>query len=102
VDFGYMQDNNPDSTNATLIARTLFRYNDATAIYRCPAISAFDVQRQAAAAVRSNLMNCYMNGEDVGLNYGGYRRRRQPQDRDITKLAPLQRLRVPGRAREQH
>jgi prepilin-type N-terminal cleavage/methylation domain-containing protein/prepilin-type processing-associated H-X9-DG protein len=72
---GYMQDNNVDSTNATLIAKgTLFPYNSSTAIYRCPA----DPGRSTIGGkkhqrVRSCAVNCYMNGEDVGLNYGGYR-----------------------------
>ncbi|MCL4176412.1 MAG: prepilin-type N-terminal cleavage/methylation domain-containing protein [Verrucomicrobia bacterium] len=71
---GYMHDNSPDSTNAQLIAQgSLYRYNEATAIYRCPA----DLGRSTFGSgklprVRSYAMNCYMNGVDVGRDYGGY------------------------------
>ena len=75
---GYMQDNNPDSTNTVLIGKgTLFPYNRSVAIYRCPT----DVGRSVLAGrrynrVRSYSMNGYMNGVDVGLlffNQKGYR-----------------------------
>ncbi len=72
---GYMQDNSPDSTNKTLIAQgTLFPYNRATAIYRCPA----DPGRSMLSGkkylrVRSYSMNGYMNGVDVGLLFHGQR-----------------------------
>ncbi|MCZ7640378.1 MAG: type II secretion system GspH family protein [Verrucomicrobia bacterium] len=88
---GYMQDNHVDSTNASLIAKgTLFRYNDATAIYRCPA----DLGRSTFGGkkllrVRSYAMNCYMNGEDVGLNFGGYRGYQvNRKTADITRPGP--------------
>ena len=70
---GYMQDNNPDSTNTTLIAKgTLFRYNGSVAIYRCPT----DLGRSTLGGkkynrVRSYAMNGYMNGVDVGLLFFG-------------------------------
>jgi len=71
---GYMNDNLPDSTNALLIARgTLFPYNDATAIYRCPAdLGRSTLGGRKMPRVRSYAMNCYMNGQDVGRDYGGY------------------------------
>ena len=70
---GYMQDNNPDSTNKTLLEKgTLFPYNRSTAIYRCPS----DVGRSVIGGkkyprVRSYAMNGYMNGVDVGLVFFG-------------------------------
>ena len=68
---GYMNDNDPDSTNAALIAQgLLYRYNTSTAIYRCPS----DLGRSIIGGVtylrvRSCSINCYMgvNGVDVGL-----------------------------------
>ena len=72
---GYMQDNSPDSTNATLIEKgLLFPYNKSTAIYRCPS----DPGRSKFGAkiyprVRSYSINGYMNGVDVGLLFAGQR-----------------------------
>src|SRR5213596_2254329 len=63
---GYMQDNNPDSTNAALITKgTLFRYNSSVGIYRCPT----DLGRSTFGGrkfnrVRSYSMNGYMSGVD--------------------------------------
>ena len=82
---GYMHANDPDSTNATLIARgLLFSYNNSTAIYRCPS----DLGRTRLGAkvflrVRSYSINCYMNGVDVGLrffNQQGYRVNKNTSD----------------------
>ncbi len=71
---GYMQDNHRDSTNANLIAQgTLYPYNDSVAIYRCPAdLGRSTIGGRRYLRVRSFAMNCYMNGQDVGLIYGGY------------------------------
>jgi prepilin-type N-terminal cleavage/methylation domain-containing protein/prepilin-type processing-associated H-X9-DG protein len=74
---GYMNDNDPDSTNAALIAQgLLYRYNTSTAIYRCPN----DPGRSIIGGVtyrraRSCSINCYMgvNGVDVGLEFFGQR-----------------------------
>lgn len=68
---GYMQDNNPDSTNAALIAKgTLFPYNSSTAIYRCPTDPGRSIiGGKKYLRVRSYAMNGYMNGVDVGLVY---------------------------------
>jgi prepilin-type N-terminal cleavage/methylation domain-containing protein/prepilin-type processing-associated H-X9-DG protein len=70
---GYMDNNNPDSTNKTLIEKgTLFPYNKSTAIYRCPT----DLGRSVIGGkkylrVRSYSLNGYMNGVDVGLVFFG-------------------------------
>lgn len=70
---GYMQDNNPDSTNKTLIEKgSLYPYNQATAIYRCPT----DLGRSLLGGrkqlrVRSYAINGYMNGVDVGFEFFG-------------------------------
>jgi len=82
---GYMQANNPDSTNRTLIEQgTLFPYNRSTAIYRCPA----DLGRSTFGGkkyqrVRSYSMNGYMAGVDVGLvflNQKGYKVNKKTDD----------------------
>jgi len=71
---GYMDSNNLDSTNASLIAKgTLYPYNQSTAIYRCPTdLGRSVIGGKKMLRVRSYSMNCYMNGVDVGLDYGGY------------------------------
>jgi len=74
---GYMQDNNPDSTNKTLIEKgTLFAYNKSTAIYRCPSdLGRSIIGGKKYLRVRSCSINGYMNGVDVGLvffNQKGY------------------------------
>lgn len=90
---GYMQANSLDSTNRTLIERgTLYRYNQSTAIYRCPA----DLGRSTFAGrkhsrVRSYAMNGYMAGVDVGLmfhNQKGYRVNKKASE--ITSPSPAQ------------
>jgi len=70
---GYMQDNNPDSTNKTLIEKgTLFPYNRSTAIYRCPSDAGRSIiGGKKYPRVRSYAMNGYMNGVDVGLVFFG-------------------------------
>jgi prepilin-type N-terminal cleavage/methylation domain-containing protein/prepilin-type processing-associated H-X9-DG protein len=70
---GYMQDNNVDSTNKTLIEKgTLFPYNKSTAIYRCPTdLGRSTIGGKKYQRVRSYAMNGYMNGVDVGLVYFG-------------------------------
>ena len=70
---GYMQDNNPDSTNATLIAKgTLFKYNSSVGIYRCPTdLGRSTIGGRKVNRVRSYSMNGYMNGVDVGLTFFG-------------------------------
>jgi type II secretory pathway pseudopilin PulG len=90
---GYMQDNHVDSTNAALIAQgRLFRYNQATAIYRCPT----DPGRSTLGGkkyrrVRSYSMNGYMNGVDVGLEYGGFKGYKvNKKTVDITAPPPAQ------------
>jgi prepilin-type processing-associated H-X9-DG protein len=90
---GYMQDNNPDSTNATLIAKgLLFPYNKSTAIYRCPTdkgrslIGGVRYQR-----VRSYSINGYMNGWDVGLIFAGQKGYRvNVKSSEITRPQPAQ------------
>jgi prepilin-type N-terminal cleavage/methylation domain-containing protein/prepilin-type processing-associated H-X9-DG protein len=90
---GYMQDNNVDSTNKTLIEKgTLFPYNKSTAIYRCPT----DLGRSTLGGkkyprVRSYALNGYMNGVDVGLVYfsqKGYKVNKKTVD--ITQPSPSQ------------
>jgi prepilin-type N-terminal cleavage/methylation domain-containing protein/prepilin-type processing-associated H-X9-DG protein len=72
---GYMQDNNPDSTNSSLIQKgLLYAYNQSVGIYRCPA----DLGRSILGGkrfprVRSYAINGYMNGVDVGLEFFGQR-----------------------------
>ena len=70
---GYMQDNNPDSTNTALIGKgTLFPYNSSTAIYRCPTdLGRSIIGGKKYLRARSYAMNGYMNGVDVGLVYFG-------------------------------
>ncbi len=70
---GYMQDNHVDSTNATLIAKgSLYQYNQATAIYRCPTdLGRSKISGRNFLRVRSYSINGYMNGVDVGLDYFG-------------------------------
>jgi len=88
---GYMQDNSLDSTNATLLTKgTLFRYNDSVGIYRCPADPGRSTMgNKKYLRVRSYAMNCYMNGEDVGLTHGGYRGYAvNRKTGDITKPGP--------------
>ena len=75
---GYMQDNNPDSTNKTLIEKgSLFAYNKSTAIYRCPSdLGRSVIGGKKYVRVRSCSINGYMNGVDVGLvffNQKGYK-----------------------------
>jgi len=67
---GYMQDNNPDSTNKTLIEKgSLFAYNKSTAIYRCPSdLGRSMIGGKKYLRVRSCSINGYMNGVDVGLS----------------------------------
>ena len=82
---GYMQDNNPDSTNATLIEKgKLFAYNKSTAIYRCPSdLGRSVIGRKKYFRVRSYSMNGYMNGVDVGLvffNQKGYKVNKRTTD----------------------
>ena len=88
---GYMNDNLPDSTNATLIANgLLFPYNKSTTIYRCPADhgrSVFGGVRYPR--VRSYSINGYMNGWDVGLIFMGQKGYRVNQkSADITRPPP--------------
>jgi prepilin-type N-terminal cleavage/methylation domain-containing protein/prepilin-type processing-associated H-X9-DG protein len=88
---GYMQDNSLDSTNATLLKQgTLYRYNDSVGIYQCPAdLGRSTIGGKKYRRVRSFAMNCYMNGEDVGLSYGGYRGYSvNRKTADITKPGP--------------
>jgi prepilin-type N-terminal cleavage/methylation domain-containing protein/prepilin-type processing-associated H-X9-DG protein len=70
---GYMQDNHVDSTNTILITKgSLFRYNQATAIYRCPTdLGRSRIGGRSYSRVRSYSINGYMNGVDVGLEYHG-------------------------------
>src|ERR1043166_2622476 len=90
---GYMDSNNPDSTNKTLIEKgTLFPYNKSTAIYRCPT----DVGRSIIAGkkyprVRSYAMNGYMKGVDVGLTFFGQKGYKVNQkSADLTAPPPAQ------------
>ena len=88
---GYMNGNQPDSTNAILIANgLLFPYNKATAIYRCPTDrgrSVFGSVRYTR--VRSYSINGYMNGWDVGLIFAGQKGYRVNQKSgDITRPQP--------------
>jgi len=82
---GYMQANNPDSTNRTLIERgALYPFNRSAAIYRCPS----DLGRSTFSGrkyprVRSYAMNGYMAGVDVGLmffNQRGYKVNKKSAD----------------------
>ncbi len=70
---GYMNDNNPGSTNRQLIAEgLLFPYNESTEIYRCPSDrgrSEFGNVRHLR--VRSYSINTYMHGWDVGAMFAG-------------------------------
>jgi prepilin-type N-terminal cleavage/methylation domain-containing protein/prepilin-type processing-associated H-X9-DG protein len=68
---GYMDSNDPGSTNKTLIEKgSLFAYNKSTAIYRCPGDLGRSVFRGVThLRVRSYSINGYMSGVDVGLVY---------------------------------
>ena len=70
---GYMDSNNADSTNKTLIEKgLLFPYNKSTAIYRCPNdLGRSLIGRVTYLRVRSYSINGYMNGWDVGLIFFG-------------------------------
>ena len=67
--------NTADATNDTLIKTgLLYDYNKSVGVYRCPA----DVKPSTGSGGatipfrnRSYSMNCYMNGEDVGLSKQG-------------------------------
>lgn len=90
---GYMQDNSPDSTNKTLLEKgTLYPYNKATGIYRCPA----DLGRSVISGkrynrVRTYSMNGYMKGVDVGLDYFGQKGYKvNTKTADITTPPPSQ------------
>ena len=88
---GYMQDNNVDSTNATLIAKgLLYPYNKATGIYRCPTDRGRStIGGRKYLRVRSYSINGYMNGVDVGLTYFGQRGYRvNKKTADITLPPP--------------
>lgn len=71
---GFMDGNKPDSTNAALIENgALYPYNKSTAIYRCPNdLGRSTIGGRTYVRVRSFAMNCYMNGDDVGLRFGHY------------------------------
>jgi prepilin-type N-terminal cleavage/methylation domain-containing protein/prepilin-type processing-associated H-X9-DG protein len=75
---GDMHDNgvNVEATNLLFIQRSLlFSYNKSTGIYRCPSDSSkanINNSGKKYPRVRSYSMNCYMNGADVGLEYGNY------------------------------
>jgi len=81
-----------DATNVLNLQRgILYRYNQNTGIYRCPA----DVRPDPRSApnitfrVRSYSMNCYMSGEDVGATHyslTGYHVNKKMAD--ITKPPP--------------
>lgn len=92
---GYMNGNNPESTNKSLIKEgLLFPYNDSTDIYRCPS----DLGRSLLGGrrllrVRSYAINTYMNGWDVGLMFEsqkGYAVNKKTSD--ITSPSPSQAL----------
>jgi len=88
---GYMDSNNPDSTNAVLIAKgLLFPYNKSTTIYRCPTDRGRSVfGRVVYPRVRSYSINGYMNGWDVGLIFAGQKGYRVNQkSADITRPLP--------------
>jgi prepilin-type N-terminal cleavage/methylation domain-containing protein len=90
---GYMNGNNADSTNATLIAKgTLFNYNRNAAIYRCPTdVGRSMFGRQSYQRVRSYAMNGYMNGVDVGLMFFSQKWFKvNKKTADITAPAPSQ------------
>jgi prepilin-type N-terminal cleavage/methylation domain-containing protein len=58
--------NAAEAVDLTLLQQgLLFPYNKSTGIYRCPASTAGGAT--VSLRVRSYAMNCYMNGEDVGL-----------------------------------
>lgn len=71
---GYMVANNVDSTNTILIQRgLLYEYNKNTDIYHCPSdLSYSTFAGKRYLRVRSYSINCYMNGADIGLEYGNY------------------------------
>ncbi|HOX03953.1 MAG TPA: type II secretion system protein [Candidatus Paceibacterota bacterium] len=88
---GYMQDNHLDSTNTTLIGKgTLFKYNTSVGIYRCPTdLGRSIIGGKTYRRVRSYSINCYMNGQDIGQQYGGYTGYRvNRKTSDITKPGP--------------
>jgi prepilin-type N-terminal cleavage/methylation domain-containing protein len=64
--------NAADAVDTTRISTgVLFPYNKNVNIYRCPG----DLRKSPTGIsfrVRSYSMNCYMNGDDVGLTKGGY------------------------------
>jgi prepilin-type N-terminal cleavage/methylation domain-containing protein/prepilin-type processing-associated H-X9-DG protein len=75
---GDMHDNgiNVEATNLLFIQRSLlYPYNRSTGIYRCPSDSSkanINNSGKKYPRVRSYSMNCYMNGADVGLDYGNF------------------------------
>jgi prepilin-type N-terminal cleavage/methylation domain-containing protein len=62
--------NAADAINTRLLQQgLLYPYNKSVGIYRCPSSSTVDAT--IAARVRSYSINCYMNGEDIGLTHSG-------------------------------
>jgi prepilin-type N-terminal cleavage/methylation domain-containing protein/prepilin-type processing-associated H-X9-DG protein len=62
-----------DAVNTNLLRQALlYPYNNNTGIYRCPGDRRTARSSGISFRVRSYAMNCYMNGEDVGLDLGGY------------------------------
>ncbi len=68
---GYMNGNNPESTNKNLIKEgLLFVYNGSADIYRCPSdVGRSVIGGKSMPRVRSYSINTYMNGWDVGLMF---------------------------------
>ena len=59
-----------DATNTDKLATgLLFNYNKNTGIYRCAGDNRLSAVSGLSFRVRSYSMNCYMNGEDVGLTH---------------------------------
>jgi prepilin-type N-terminal cleavage/methylation domain-containing protein len=75
---GDMHDNgiNVEATNLLFIQRSLlYPYNKSTGIYHCPGDPSkanINNSGKKYPRVRSYSINCYMNGEDVGLDYGNF------------------------------
>ena len=62
-----------DAVDTNLIRQGLiYQYNNNTVIYRCPGDRRTAPDTGISFRVRSYSMNCYMNGADVALAYGGY------------------------------
>lgn len=65
--------NPSDAVNTNLLRQgLLYPYNNNTVIYRCPGDRRTAQGSGISFRVRSYSMNCYMNGADVALVYGGF------------------------------